>query len=679
MLVEVLNRTWVGFCLSIGLALTVVPGAAAAPLGLPGCAPSNGAQRCDGLVTTWDGVPLDTTVVLPAGGGAGLPLVVELHGFGNSKYEYLDPASTAYTDNAYAWAKAGYAVLTFTARGLWGSCGTPESRLANSVACARGYIHLADVLVDEGIADPKRIGVTGDSYGGGQSFMFAALRDRVMLPDGGLEPWRSPKGVALSLAAAAPVIPWTDLVGAIAPNGRTSSTAITPPGAEITPVGVFKTSIANAIFAAAQTAVGPGQPVGEPFVPGRPMGYLSSPGLDPDADVTTWVARSDQGEPYTDPGAVDIVTKLRRFHSAYGIDTSHAPPPLFVGAGFTDDIFPVDETLRFVNRMRRDHPAVPAALLFGDFGHQRAANKKPDRDRLLAAIHAWFDRYVRGGGPTPRADVTALTQTCPKELASGGPFVAPTLAALAPGELRFDSIARQTIDSTGGNTQTALAIDPAAGGGDGCTVVDAGTAAGTATYRLPPAPAGGLTLLGAPVVDATLSVNGDAGVTQVASRLWDVSADGRTRRLVARGLYRPSGAGAEHWELHPNGWRFEPGHAPELELLGVDAPYGRPSNGVFSIDVTRLALRLPIREHAAATPRQCRRYRVITLPRPGGHVLRSPRVTVNGHRVRVRGRRVLRVRIDLRRPGRAVRVRIAGRTTSGRAFVRARRYRTCRA
>ena len=53
--------------------------------------------------------------------------------------------------------------------------------------CAAGYIHLADVryevrdiqeligrLVDDGTADRRRIGVTGDSYGGGQSLMLAA-------------------------------------------------------------------------------------------------------------------------------------------------------------------------------------------------------------------------------------------------------------------------------------------------------------------------------------------------------------------------------------------------------------------------------------------------------------------------------------------------------------------------
>jgi hypothetical protein len=289
-----------------GLAALAVLGALAlpaaaraqAPLGLNGCGTVQGVHQCSGLVSTWDGVPLDATVTLPSASVHRLPLVVEIHGFGNSKYEYLDPNSQAYTDNAYGWARAGYAVLTYTARGLWGSCGTPDSRLANPAACAQGYLHLADLryevrdtqelvgrLVDEGVADPAAIGVTGDSYGGGQSLMLDALRDRVMLPDGRLIPWHSPAGTPLRIAAAAPVIPWSDLVYAIAPNGRTLTYTITPPDADTSPVGVFKASFANGIFAAAQFATGPGQPVGEPFVPGRPMGFLAPAGSDPEADV----------------------------------------------------------------------------------------------------------------------------------------------------------------------------------------------------------------------------------------------------------------------------------------------------------------------------------------------------------------------------------------------------------
>jgi hypothetical protein len=598
----------------LGLAAACVlassAGAAAAPLGLGSCQTVEGVYRCDGLVKTWDGIPLDTTVVLPSSAATDLPLVAEVHGFGNSKYEYLDPASTAYTDNAYGWAKDGYAVLTYTARGLWGSCGTPESRLANPADCASGYIHLADSryeardtqeligrLVDEQVADPARIGVTGDSYGGGQSFELAALRNRTMLPDGSLVPWTSPGGTQLSLAAAAPVIPWTSIVGAIAPNGRTRANEVTPPGAQADPVGVFKLSIANAILAAAEHATGPGQPTGEPFIPGRPMGFLAPPGLDPEADVTGWVARSDLGEPYSDANAQEIVRKLESYHSPYGIDGSVAPPPLYVGAGFSDDLFPVDETLRFTNRMGATHPKVPYSLYFGDYGHQRAANKPADRRLLLDSIHGWFDYYLRGAGPQPRTGVTATTQTCPRTVSSQGPFRARTFSGLSHGEVGFSSPGLQMILPGGGDISTGAAIDPVSGGGDGCVQTASSDAPGTATYRLPPATGAGYTLLGAPEIRANLAVSGAPPAdAQVDARLWDV--DGGNQRLVARGTLRPSGGATDTWELHSNGWRFAAGHVAKLELLSSDPPYARPSNAAFTVGVSGLELRLPTLERA---------------------------------------------------------------------------------
>ena len=594
--------------LATAFVLAASASASAAPLGLGSCATVEDVYRCDGLVQTWDGVPLDATVVLPSADAANLPLVAEIHGFGNSKYEYLDPASKAYTDNAYGWAKEGYAVLTYTARGLWGSCGTPEARLANPADCASGYIHLADAryeardtqeligrLVDEGVADPARIGVTGDSYGGGQSFELAALRDRTMLPDGTLVPWTSPAGTPLSIAAAAPVIPWTSIVGAIAPNGRTLANEVTPPGAQASPVGVFKASVANAILAAAQNATGPGQPTGEPFIPGRPMGFLAPPGTDPEADVTGWVARSDLGEPYSDANAQEIVRQLETFHSPYGIDDSVAPPPLYVGAGFSDDLFPVDETLRFINRMRVTHRSVPWSLYFGDYGHQRASNKPADRERLVEDIHDWFDHHLRGTGPRPRTGVAATTQTCPRTEPSEGPFSAPTFAGLARGEVRLSDSSARTFSQGGGDPSVAAMIDPAAGQGDGCVEVSSRDVPNTATYRLPAATGDGYTLLGAPEITAALEVSGAAPEdAQVNARLWDV--DGDSQRLVARGTLRPSGGATDVWELHANGWRFAPGHVAKLELLGADAPYARPSNAAFTVSVSALELRLPTRE-----------------------------------------------------------------------------------
>ncbi len=596
--------------------------AQAAPLGLDDCQPIEGVHQCSGLVATWDGVPLDTTLTLPREGATELPLVVELHGFGNSKYEYLNPAETAYTDNAYAWARAGYAVLTYTARGLWGSCGTPESRLANPAACAKGYIHLADVryevrdtqeligrLVDEGVADPRRIGVTGDSYGGGQSMMLAALRDRTMLPDGTLVPWRSPEGRPLRIAAAAPVIPWTDLVYAAAPNGRVFSHAITPRSLATSPVGVEKATIVNAIFAAAQNATGPGQPIGEPFVPGRPMGYVAPRGTDPEADIGEWVTRTSAGEPYDEPQAQAIVATLANYHSAYYVAPTRRPPPLLISSGFTDDLFPADEVLRFANRTAKRWPGLPLALRLGDIGHQRASNEPLEREQLLGAIHAWLDHYLRDRGRAPRPGVTAFAQACPKEAASRGPFRARSFARLARGELRLASRAQQTISSVGGDPATGRAVDPVGGGGDGCVEVSSEPTPGTALLTRPIA-GRAATLLGAPTVIAELAVTGAAPQNaQIAARLWDVAPSGDRQRLVARGLYRPSADERQVWQLHPAGWRFERGHTVKLELLGNDAPYSRPSNDSFEIEVKRLKLRLPVRERA-----NCRQLKRIAPP-----------------------------------------------------------------
>jgi hypothetical protein len=140
------------------------------------------------------------------------------------------------------------------------------------------------------------------------------------------------------------------------------------------------------------------------------------------------------------------------------------------------------------------------------------------------------------------------------------------------------------------------AIDPVTGGGDDCATVSASDQPGTATYRLPPAPSGGYTLLGAPTVVARLTVTGQPGVPQIAGRLWDVAPDGSSQTLIARGMYRPSGTGTEVWQLNATGWRFAPGHVAKLELLGADPPYARPSNGPFEVGVSELDLRLPVRE-----------------------------------------------------------------------------------
>jgi dienelactone hydrolase len=454
--------------------------------------------------------------------------------------------------------------------------------------------YLIGELVDEGVADAGRVGVTGDSYGGGQTFDLAALRDRVMLPDGTLVRWRSPKGVALHLAAAAPIIPWTDLVYAASPNGRTLTYALTPINVDSSPVGVQKVTFTGGVYGSGVVSTGPGQPIGQPQIPGQPIGWFAPPLLDPDADVTTWLTRSTVGEPYIDPTVAGVVNQLDSYRSAYYVDDGEPPAPLLVGSGFADDLFPVAESLRFANRLRTLHPRAPLSLWYFDFGHQRGANKPADRARLLAAIHGWFDHYLRRKSRPPAQGVTAMTQTCPRSAPSAGPFTAATFAQLARGEVRARFGGGQSVLSVPGNPLVGLAIDPIAGGGNDCATTSAAAEPGSAAYSLPRAPARGYTLLGAPTIIASLTITGTPGAAQIAGRLWDVAPDGLEQTLVARGLMRPTVSGKYVWQLNANGWRFAAGHVPKLELIGEDPPYARPSNGAFSINVNRLELRLPV-------------------------------------------------------------------------------------
>src|SRR4029077_17643413 len=206
-------------------------------------------RLCTGYVASFDGVPLDVDLTLPARATppGGFPLLVMMHGWGNSKtdWESADFCDSSSADrcnyNNVAFAHRGYAVLNYSARGFHGSCG-PGSPNAASPACGAGWTPLADMrwevhdtqylaglLVDAGIAR-ARIAVTGGSYGGGQSWLLTLLANRVMAPDGSLSRWTSPHGTPMQIAAAVPKYPWTDLVDALLPNGRASDGVTVPNG-----------------------------------------------------------------------------------------------------------------------------------------------------------------------------------------------------------------------------------------------------------------------------------------------------------------------------------------------------------------------------------------------------------------------------------------------------------------
>lgn len=619
------------------------------------CTAQQGVRFCAGSMATrvpsFDGVPLDADVTLPPSGNGPFPTIVMMHGWGGSKadFEANDKGPNGDGNETYHWnniyfAQHGYAVLNYTARGWGDSCGSPSSRAADPSGCAQGWLHLADqryeahdtqyllgLLADEGVTQPNDIGVTGISYGGGQSMELAFLRNRVrQLPSqgSGFVPWTSPHGTPMSITAAYPRWPWSDLVDSLEPNGRFLDFAIPATTDTRVPLGVAKTSYVQGLFAL-----------------GLAGGFYSPPGVDPNADLTTWNARVLAGEP-EDAQSDAIANQIFSFHQAFGL--SGTPAPLLLQSGWTDDLFPPEESLRVYNLLRASDPSAPVSLQFGDLGHARGTNDAAMDKALQDQGAAFFDHYLKGAGSAPApGSVTAYAQVCPPGSPVSGPFEASSWPAIHPGAVTFGSNAAQTVTSTGGNQSTATTYDPIAGGSNSCTEVPVEDASGTAVYTGPAS--NGYTMLGLPTVSAHVNVSGQFG--QLDSRLWDVGPDGK-QTLISRGVYRllDNQQGDIVFQLHGNGWRFASGHKPKLELLGRDSPYLRPSNGSFSVQVTNVRVELPTLDKPGAAGGQvgaagARRIKLSVRPhRPhAGHRIRLifyAKITPAGHRLPVRGAKI---------------------------------------
>jgi predicted acyl esterase len=584
----------------------------ATPNPIPCAVQGSGVRLCDqtiagnpggtarSTIKTFDGVPIDVRVAFPpeppSGPDGPYPLIGLYHGYAGSKLSL---------SSMTPFLNAGYATFSMTTRGFGQSCGTVASRDADPTGCAEGWVRLMDtryevrdaqelmaLLADEGRTSHTQIGAIGGSYGGGMSMALGTLKNRKMLEDGSLVAWQSPGGTPMQIAAAAPEIPWTDLAYSLTPNGSTLDYVVDAPYVGRT--GVLKSSWENTLYLAGA------------------FGFYAPAGADPDADLANWHITFNNGEPYDDangdplPPIADIHDELTTHHSSYYIDDSVAPAPMLISNGFTDDLFPGDEAIRYYNRTRAEHPGTPISLFFGSFGHQRGQNKADALAARSAQELAWFNYYVRGIGSQPTLGVTAYTQTCPNAAASGGPYQAANWAQVAPGEIQFDSAAPQTILPSAGSSTVNAPFDPLTGPGACATSSDADQA-DTATYRMDPVPAGGFTLLGSPTIIADITSPGSD--SQVAARLFDVNPATNTQTLVARGLWRPeisSTPELQVFQLHPNGYRFDAGHVVKLELVPNDYnttannSYGRFSNNQQNVTVQNLHLSLPVVESPGA-------------------------------------------------------------------------------
>jgi ABC-2 type transport system ATP-binding protein len=545
---------------------------------------------CGGLIGSFDGTALDVDLTLPAGRTPhdGYPLLVMMHGWGGSKsyWESNDFCATTSADacnyNNLWFAHRGYAVVTYTARGFHAS--QSYTHLADMRWEVHDTQYLAGLLADAGVAHPG-IGVTGLSYGAGQTWLLAVLADEVMNRNGSLSRWRSPAGTPMHIAGAVPKYGWSDLVDALEPNGRSSDAVLSPNGDRRNPIGIEKKSYVDYFYQS-----------------GLQTGRYALPGQDPTADITTWDTEISAGEtPAQSSYGPGIIYQIAQFRSAYYQDAMIAADvakrretPVFDVQGWTDALFPESQAASMVEKLRAVDPGWPAYMYASDLGHPPANNDKLSEYRVInQAATSFLDLHVsRSGGADPAAIYQEQVVRCDDT-------AGPIYSGFASGRVTFESPAAGHVtvsvptDAAAGASTDPIGVAARNGGNGACVIVPAlpPDAGSSTSWSFPVCSA--FTMLGEPGLQLNVNVTGaDA---EINARLWDV-APGGSAVLVTRAAYRWTGAGGPanvSYALQGSGWVFEAGHTLRLQVTQNDVPYLRLDNYPSSIRYGSMRLTLP--------------------------------------------------------------------------------------
>ena len=534
------------------------------------CAKSTDKSRvCNGFLASGvDGTLLDVTLQVPADSGP-FPLVVLMHGWAGSK--------TGSGDVADALVRDGIAVLRYSARGFGESWG--QANLADIHAEIADLRSLTGQVVDQGRfhLNPDAVAVTGASYGGGHSWLAT------------LQPtFQSPKGATVRIRTVVPIVPWTDLLYSLLPNGR--------PRDAIDGLGSPKLSYMNGLFAS-----------GIRHSPDRP--YPNYPDY-----LLAWQSWIDGTEPNgVDPVYRQIVDGLAGGRSIWwqqsfwnGVVASRIP--VFEVQGFTDDLFPLPEAARMVNALHTLDPSYPITLYLGDIGHPRAANKVGEVDYVENLIRQWFAYYLKGQGSEPAHVVyAAITRPASEAFDASNVISAPTIDALASTRVvrSFDTTAvlvNPASDPYAGFFWDpfvmigAEQLQPYAGPPPEPPVVDNSMV--VFTVNASSLNGSDVLIAGCPIV--RLHASTLAPRVQIDVRMYDVAADG-SRQLITRGTYTadngvfPIGEQDLTIPTYGNLWRLPGDHTLRIELTNIDSPYITPSRVPSATTITNVSVEIPLR------------------------------------------------------------------------------------
>jgi len=339
-------------------------------------------------ITTAPGVSIDTSLYIPSKTPA--PAILIAHGFGGSK--------DSVASDAQYFASKGYVVLTWTARGFGKSTGQISMNAQDGeVADTRALISYLSKskYVTQDKADDPRVGIMGGSYGGANALLSASADSRI--------------------DAVIADITWSDLAQGLFPQSVAGSSQS----------GVFKKVWAGTFFSAVSLQ----------------SAYLGECGSFTQAWCDAYRSAVINGAPSQKERALLASVSPINF-----LSTLNAPTLL--SQGQADSLFPLSESVRTADAIKKANPQLPLSMIWHAGGHDGGTDQS---EYLRTQYLNWFKKHLskadvefptfqftKTNGSISLQDSTVIpkvfssnqlpTQASQKQL----PLLTPTVAASYP-------------------------------------------------------------------------------------------------------------------------------------------------------------------------------------------------------------------------------------------------------
>ncbi|HEY7921282.1 MAG TPA: alpha/beta fold hydrolase, partial [Streptosporangiaceae bacterium] len=476
-------------------------------------------------------VSLDATFFTPPGHRR-VPAILLAHGFGETK--------NAVRPEAEQLARAGFAVLTWSARGFGRSTGqvaldAPDYEVSDVEQLVSWLARQPRVRLD-GPGDPQ-VGITGASYGGALALLAAAYDHRI--------------------DAVVPQTTWYNLATALFPNA--ASGAGVPAGPAD---GVFKKQWAGLLFTQGTTPIHEG-PIHEAPIFDALCGRFLP------AVCAMYQQVATAGRPT--PQAISLLERSSPSSVAGRIDA-----PTLLIEGESDSLFGLEQANANYRAIRRN--GAPVDMVWFAGGHDGGNQETSQVNQLT---EQWFERWLRPG-TAAAIPAFAVSRELGFDASTGqeqlGEATAPRYPGLAGTRhtaVRLRGPA-QTIINPPGGAPPSMSVLPGLGSALGLPVPGQSAAFTSAPLSAPLQQTGSATV--------RVRVSGAADIT-VFAEVYDVDQAGNA--TLPFGLAAPVRvSGAAHGGAHGDrtvtvtlpamDYQFAAGHRLRLVLTSTDFGYATP-------------------------------------------------------------------------------------------------------